>query len=520
MISLADQKAVAQDLARFKYKPYQFVMWAFPWGRKGTHLEHKQPYRWQLDSLKAMEKRIEHWGPRTQYMLDREADIAGNGNGKSAKSVFKLLWAFTTCELTRGFVTSGTADQLATKFWPEMSKWYSLFIARHFFTLTATALFPVNPQYKLEWRVDMQPWSLNHPESGAGMHNEGRRIIKIFEESSQIPDPVWQTAEGSNTDTFTEIIHHVNGNGTRNNGWFAEITFGSKAMNWVHNSVDCRTVENANKQLHDEWIKEYGLDSDFCRTHILGLLPRSSALQFIPAEFLEEAECREVTWRPDDPLVMACDPAFGGEDDCVIRFRLGSDMRTFPTIRIPGSEVRDNAVLEGKIHDIFANPRNYGLPRKPDILIIDASGAGGPVFNNLKRTGIKVLPFVGAVTSTDKEGPNGERLYRNMRAYSWARLRDALRLHAAVDDDKYLRRDITNQEATLDEHDKVMLVKKSTMKSMNLPSPNDGDAAAMLWAFHIEPLKQPKNVWEKAARNNRQAKPYSLKDRLSRARGR
>jgi hypothetical protein len=56
------------------------------------------------------------------------------------------------------------------------------------------------------------------------------------------------------------------------------------------------------------------------------------------------------------------------------------------------------------------------------------------------------------------------------------------------------------------------------MKSMNLPSPNDGDAAAMLWAFHIEPIKAPKSAWEKTARGNQPAKGYSLKDKLKRRR--
>lgn len=512
MISEADQRALITDLARFEHKPHKFVMWAFPWGKPGTPLANiKQPYKWQVDSLLAMERRMANWGPNTKVMLDREADIAGNGNGKSAKSVFKLLWAFTTRELTRGFVTSGTADQLTTKFWPELSKWHSLFIARHFFKLEATALFPIDPKYKLEWRVDMQPWNMSHPESGAGMHNAGRRIIKIFEESSQIPDPVWQTAEGSNTDTFTEIIHHVNGNGTRNNGWFADITFGAKAEKWVHNSVDCRTVENANTPLHDEWIKEYGLDSDFCRTHILGLLPRSSALQFIPTEFLEAAEQRTVTWQPDDPLVMFVDVARGGADWVVMRFRLGSDMRTFPPIRIPGVEVRDSTKLEAKIIDIFKNPKAYGLPRKPDYLGIDAVGIGGPIADHLHRMGLKVYQFIASAESPDPH-------YENMRAYAWAQFRDALKTHAAVDEDTFLRRDIKNQEGYITERDKWALVKKKTMRDLNIPSPDDGDSAAGLWAFHFEPIKRPRSVWEAAARGSQPAKAYSLADRLKRKR--
>jgi len=514
MISLADQKRFSSDLRKFEHDPWGYVLWAYPWGE--GKLKHKKPHNWQRDALCAMRDRMKDWGPNTKYMLDREADIAGNGNGKSAKNAWVMEWAMNTREMTRGFVTSGTADQLSSKFWPELNYWHSLNMAKHFFELTATAYYSTIPEYKFNWRVDMQPWSKSHPESGAGMHNAGGRIVKLFEESSQIPDEVWITSEGSNTDTYTEIIHHVNGNGTRNNGFFAEATFGNKAANWNAVSVDCRTVEGANTQLFDEWAKEYGEDSDFFRVHVKGMLARSSALQFIPGEFLELAEQRYVLWEPDDPLVMALDVAGGGDDYAVIRFRFGSDMRTFPPIRIPGSEVRDSTKLEAKVIDIFHNPRSYGLPRKPDVCVIDATGMGAPIANHLAAAGIKILPFIAAVTSPDKEGPGGDRLYRNMRAYAWGRLRDALRTHAAVDEDLFLRRDIRNQESTLDEQDKIMLVKKKTMKSMNLPSPDDGDAAAMLWAFHIPKLEAPKSAWEKMARDRNKGKAYSLRDKLKR----
>jgi hypothetical protein len=520
-MNLADQKSLISDLAKFEHDPWGYVQWAYPWGRPGP-LEKLKPHKWQRDSLCAMRDRMRGWGSNTEMMLDREADIAGNGNGKSAKSAWVLEWAMMTKRNTRGFVTSGTADQLSSKFWPELDHWHSLNIARPFFTLTATAYFSAYPDDKMKWRVDMQPWNKSHPESGAGMHNKGGRIIKLFEESSQIPDIVWQTAEGSNTDTYTEIIHHVNGNGTRNNGRFAEITYLKPELMklWNPVAVDCRTVEGANMGLFEEWIREYGEDSDFCRAHIFGKLVRSSALQFILGEFLEAAESRWVEWQPDDPLVGAIDPARGGDDTAVIRFRYGVDMRTFPAIRIPGSEVRDSNKLEAKIFDICRNPRIYGLPRAPDVWVIDAVGIGGPIFNHLEKAGLKILPFDGSLASPDREGPHGTQLYRNMRTYSWARLRDALRNFAAVDQDPYLQRDIRNQEATLDDQDKLMLVKKKTMKGLGLPSPDDGDSAAMLWAFHIPQLEKPKSAWDKMAQQRNKGRVYSLKDRLNKGRTR
>jgi hypothetical protein len=508
MISVADQKAMARDLARFEHDPWGFVLYAYPWGRKDSPLEHEKPRTWQKNALMAMRDRMKGWGPETASMIDRAANIAGNGNGKSALLAWILEWAMYTKDFTRGFVTAGTESQLLTKTMPEINRWHSLNIARHWFELTATAYFSAVPAEKLNYRFDIQPWNKSRPEGGAGLHNKGFRIVKLFDEASQIPDIVFETAEGSNTDTHTEIINQLFGNGTRNNGWFAEATFGTKAHAWNPVVVDCRTVEGAPMGLYDEWIKEYGIDSDFCRTHIRGLLPKSSALQFIPTEFLELGEEREAVWQPDDPLVMALDPARGGDDHSVMRFRLGWDARSFDPIRIPGSEVRDSSKLEAKVHDIYGNPRQYGLPRTPDVLIVDATGLGGPVANHLERMGYKVLQFVGAETSPDP-------VYANMRAYSWAKLRDALQRYLCVDEDPFLRRDIRNQEGTLNERDKVLLVKKKTMKSMNLPSPDDADTLAMLCAFHVPQIKAPKNAWEKNARDGQPKKAYSLKDRLT-----
>lgn len=508
MISAADARAMAEDLAKFEHDPWGFVKWAYPWGREGS-LKDEKPRTWQKKYLMEMRDRMAGWNKDTVSMIDLKATVAGNGNGKSALLAWLLEWAMYTKPFTRGYVTAGTEDQLLTKTMPEVSKWHHLNIAQDFFILTATAFFSSDPKQKLNYRFDIQAWNKSRPESGAGLHNKGLRVMKLFDESSQIPDAVFEVAEGANTDEKTEIIHHVFGNGTRSNGYFAEATFGNKAERWNPSSIDCRQVEGTNKALYAEWVKEYGEDSDFVRTHVRGLLPKSSALQFIPTKYLERAEAREAHWEMTDPLVMIIDPARGGEDDCVIRFAIGWDMRTFDPIRIPGSEIADTTKLEAKIQDVFNSYKNYGLPRKPDCIIIDAVGIGGPVANHLERMGHKVYQFRGSEASPDP-------IYANMRAYSWSKARDAMRDYLCLDTDFHIQRDIRNQESTLDAHEKVMMVKKSDMKKIGLPSPNDGDTIAMRCATYIPPIKTGQALWEKTGRGGQKAKPYSLKDKLKR----
>ncbi|MDH8474265.1 terminase, partial [Klebsiella pneumoniae] len=68
------------------------------------------------------------------------------------------------------------------------------------------------------WRADAIPWSEHNTEAFAGLHNERKRIVVVFDEASNIADLVWEVAEGALTDEDTEIIWVAFGNPTRNTG--------------------------------------------------------------------------------------------------------------------------------------------------------------------------------------------------------------------------------------------------------------------------------------------------------------
>jgi hypothetical protein len=45
--------------------------------------------------------------------------------------------------------------------------------------------------------------------------------------------------------------------------------------------------------LIQQWINDYGIQSDVCRARILGLPPSASELQYIPKSLIEEARQRK-----------------------------------------------------------------------------------------------------------------------------------------------------------------------------------------------------------------------------------
>ena len=167
----------------------------------------------------------------------------------------------STFEDTRGIVTANTDGQLKTKTWPELSKWYRLCITKEWFTLTATAIYSVDVGHERTWRMDAIPWSKDNTEAFAGLHNQGKRILLIFDEASAIDDAIWEVADYALTDADTEIIWVVCGNPTRNTGRFIECS-GKYRHRWSNHSVDSRTVRITNKKQIQAWIDDEGEDSD------------------------------------------------------------------------------------------------------------------------------------------------------------------------------------------------------------------------------------------------------------------
>src|SRR5207344_1845673 len=103
-----------------------------------------------------------------------------------------------------GRVTANTEKQLRTVLWSEVDKWHGLFIARHLFKSTATAIYSADPAQEKTWRIDAIPWSIDNPEAFAGLHNYGKRLIYIMDEASAIADKIWEVVDGAMTDANTE----------------------------------------------------------------------------------------------------------------------------------------------------------------------------------------------------------------------------------------------------------------------------------------------------------------------------
>ena len=463
------------SLARYSKDPLGFVLWAFPWGEPGELEFQVGPEPWQVELLEQLGNGLIDF----QGVI-RLARTSGHGIGKSALVAWLILWAMSTCPDCVGVVTANTENQLKTKTWVQLAVWYRRFIGKDLFKLTATAMFSVDPDHEKTWRFDMVPWSERNTEAFAGLHNQGRRILLVFDEASAIPDLIWEVAEGALTDKNTEIIWAVFGNPTRNKGRFRECFIGGKfAHRWQSQTIDSRTVSFTNKQQIAEWITDYGEDHDFVRVRVRGVFPRVDAESFIPFELATNAVLREFL-RPNDPVVLGVDVGRFGDDASVIYPRCGRDAVTRP---IEVYRSIDTMVLVGKIVAAFHR-------HNASAVFVDAGGVGGGVVDRLRELRIPVYPVdFGAGPDYYVFGESSGTKYKNKRAEIWGAMRDWLKTGSIPDavpgQELTLVDELVGPNFTLDGNEAIQLESKKDMRRRQVPSPNAADALACTFAMPV-----------------------------------
>lgn len=462
-----------EDMGRFATDPHGFVKYAFPWG-EGELVDYTGPDEWATKVLVEMRDRLQA-GDSLDDVI-RIAVASGHGIGKSALMGWIVLWCLCTMEDSLGVITANTEQQLRTKTWPQVTKWYNLCIAKHWFELTDTSLYSTAPGHEKTWRFDRVTWSANNTDAFAGLHNLGRRVVLLFDEASSIADKVWEVAEGALTDVGTQIIWIAFGNPTKNQGRFFEC-FNRFRARWFRLQVDSRTVKITNKKQIGQWIDDYGEESDFVKVRVRGIFPARSSNQLIATEDVDAAMKREAVALVTDPLILSVDVARFGVDQSVIRRRRGRDARTWPAVKLRGAD----GVLVAQ-HVMRLCKEHEGRGEVVDAIFIDETGGwGGSPIDHLRYMGFDVVG-VNFAAASPKPG------FANMRMYIWAEMRAWIREGGALPEDEDLKTDLVNQTydfAGAKDGGAMILTSKEAMKLDGFDSPDDGDALAISFAFPV-----------------------------------
>ena len=450
-----------EQIETFYDDPVGFVWFAFDWGQ-GELADETGPDQWQVELLKSIAAKLKA-DPDCNI---REATASGHGIGKTAATAWLILWAMSTRPHLSGVITANTMSQLSTKTWRELALWYKRAINRHWFKWTATKFWHV--EHPETWFTSAEPNTEHNSEAFAGRH--ARYKLIIFDEASAIPDKIWEVTEGAMTDPRS--IWCVFGNPTKNTGRFKDC-FGPDSSRWGTRHIDSRTAKMTNKAELEEWIKAYGIDSDFVRVRILGLFPRFGAMQFISTESVDRAMLGEIPFEAYClvPIVLGVDVARYGDDKSTIAVRQGRKLHEVRKFR----ELNTMQLAA----QVVACMKDWGGAAA---VFVDGVGVGAGVVDRLQMMGHGVIEVNGGETAFD------DTRYYNKTAEMWDRMRDWLRGADLPSQDSELRLALIGREYYYDDKERIRLERKKDMKKRGLASPDEGDALAHTFAEELGDL--------------------------------
>ena len=450
-----------EQIETFYDDPVGFVWFAFDWGQ-GELADETGPDQWQVELLKSIAAKLKG-DPDCNI---REATASGHGIGKTAATAWLILWAMSTRPHLSGVITANTMSQLSTKTWRELALWYKRAINRHWFKWTATKFWHV--EHPETWFTSAEPNTEHNSEAFAGRH--ARYKLIIFDEASAIPDKIWEVTEGAMTDPRS--IWCVFGNPTKNTGRFKDC-FGPDSSRWGTRHIDSRTAKMTNKAELEEWIKAYGIDSDFVRVRILGLFPRFGAMQFISTESVDRAMLGEGPFEAYClvPIVLGVDVARYGDDKSTIAVRQGRKLHEVRKFR----ELNTMQLAA----QVVACMKDWGGAAA---VFVDGVGVGAGVVDRLQMMGHGVIEVNGGETAFD------DTRYYNKTAEMWDRMRDWLRGADLPSQDSELRLALIGREYYYDDKERIRLERKKDMKKRGLASPDEGDALAHTFAEELGDL--------------------------------
>lgn len=474
--------ALAQEISKYYDDPVGFVMFCYPWGEKGTPLEPwpEGPDEWQKRFLQTWGEGIKRRGfDGVKAVTPIQISVAsGHGIGKSALTSWIIHFIMSTRPMAKGVVTAGKYAQLKDKTWAELAKWKKMAINGHWFEYHNSQgnLSYYHKDHKESWVVNGQAATKENADSFAGLHNAQSTPFYIFDEASAVPSEIYEVAMGGLTDG--EPFMFLFGNPTRSTGYFAD-TFGKNRHRWINWHVDSRTARMTNKELINEWVADYGEDSDFVRVRVKGQFPRVGDSQFISTEAVEMAMEREVEPNAADPIVIGVDVARFGDDQSCIAVRHGRKLLEIRTFRELDLMSFSNKVIEAI--DAY----------KPHTVFVDGAGIGAGVIDRLRQLSYRCIEVQAGSRPFDPDK------FTNLRAEMWWKLREWIEYADLPEDDQELLYDLTGIEYGYDERMRVKLEKKSDMKKRGLPSPDKADALSVTFAENVNPVSRPRGARRK-----------------------
>jgi hypothetical protein len=478
------ESEIEEFVASCHYDPLRFVLGAYPWGEPGALQDEAGPDEIQAEFLTSLgeEVRARHFDGFTPVMPVKMAESSGHGVGKSALGAWLVDWVLSTRPHSDLTVTAGTYVQLEARTWPAIKFWTKLCLTAPWFDIMESGIY--SKDFPDTWKCQMQSCKEQNAQAFAGQHAKRATSGYLFDEASEVPDKVWETAYNGMTDG--EPMLFALGQMVRNTGEFYKVCYGSLSGRWNFRRVDSRKSRFTNKEYIDQQITDYGIDSDYVKVRILGYAPSANELQYIDKGRIDLARKRVMVPLPDDPLIAGFDVSGGGKAWNVIRFRrglcgnpLGQDGKPLGPIRMPGEKDPDRSARIALCAELLSDRR----PGHQIAAMFVDSAFGAAIVQAVKALGhthIHEINFGG-------ESPDPHEY--NMRAFMARKCKDALLLSSLPDEDR-----LCEQLGLAGYHHtagKLVMESKESIQARGEVSPDDSDAYWLTFARAVAAPQKP-----------------------------
>lgn len=483
---MTPQTLLIKRFSEFRSDPYGFVLFSYPWGKKGTWLEDETgPDVWQAKVMEQIRAQlsVRDASPGEVFAAICIAVASGHGIGKTSLVAWLIHWFICCYPNPQIVVTAGTQAQLEKKTWRELAKWHKISLQKEWFEWTATKFYL--KEAPDTWFAAAIPWTEHNSDAFAGTHE--KYVLVVMDEASTIADIIWEVVEGAMT--TERCIWLAFGNPIRNTGRF-KACFGKFRNWWTTMKVDSRTAKKANKVQIEQWRQQYGEDSDFFRKRVRGEFPLQSSNQLISEDTVDTCRTFTAYGYETFPIFITCDVARFGDDRTVIMVNQGRKLHECIIMNH-----KDTVEIYTKIVELW----NYWKEKQDRIgVFVDDIGVGGGVTDMCKRThGMLVIGVNAGAAARDPQR------FLNKRIEMWWIMAETLKLgydlsSLSAEDFDALKQDLINIEYFIHpSSQKYQLEKVEDLKDRELPSPDMGTALALRFAYPMPHMAQSPGIGSK-----------------------
>ena len=307
-----------------------------------------------------------------------------------------------------------------------------------------------------------------------GIHR--RYVLAILDEACGIPAALWTAVEAITTNADCRIL--AIGNPDDPNTEFGKVC--APGSGWAQIQISAFDTPNLTGEHVPEelrhmlpdpgWVedarKSWGVDSPRYKSKVLGEFPDVSEDSLIPAQWIVDAQNRDINTELR-PATLAVDVARFGTDQTV------TCLNRFGQVRIIDSR--------GKQSTTETTGRTiHHLDTTPDVtdVRVDGVGVGGGVVDGLVEQGHNVLDMQAGAGSTDP------RVYKNARAEWYWCLRklfeDGL-IDLDPNDDETASQ-LASIRYAYSSRGQIVIESKDDMRKRGMPSPDRADAVMLACA--------------------------------------